>query len=256
MNRTLVSSLFLFLFSTVCFSQNTPVSDENVPLGMYLGADNKEIIYTKYAQVGLTLLTNGYTLSFRRLHTKSAFYEHGYEVDLSLIRNPKEVSIRNGSYYGYRGYCFVKINTHFNLRLGYGLNKEIADKADIGAIEINYFISGGISLAMLKPVYLYVIENDGIQKRRYDPVIYPQSAIVGGTWFFNGLGEMSFSPGLYARVGLNFDYAIKEKSIMAVEAGVVVDYYFKKLNVMMDAAQNYSLYNAFYISIYFGRKWN
>ncbi|MDD4819227.1 MAG: hypothetical protein PHD21_00095 [Flavobacteriales bacterium] len=236
--------------------QNVTNADENVPIGMSYGADNKEIIYTKYAQGGITLQNNGYSLSFRRLHTKSAFFEHGYEVDLSLIRNPKEVQIRNGVYYGYMGYCFGKENTHFNLRVGYGLNKEIADKADLGAVEINYFICGGISLAMLKPVYLYVVENDGIEKRRYDPSQHPQSVIVGGTWFFNGLGEMSFHPGVYARVGINFDYAVKEKSILAVEAGVVVDYYFSKLHIMSNDSQNLSLYNAFYVSFYFGRKWN
>lgn len=32
---------------------------------------------------------------------------------------------------------------------------------------INYFISGGLSLALLKPVYLWVIESDGLVKYTY-----------------------------------------------------------------------------------------
>ncbi len=246
-------SLFLVISSCFLYPQSL---DDDVLLPIDAGVDNREIIYTKYASGGLSFLTHGYQASFRRQHTRSAFYEHGYEIDLSLIRHPKEVSVRSGAYLGSKPYCYGKVNTHINLRAGYGLNKEIASRVDMGAVEINAYVAGGLSLAVLKPVYLYVADEEGIVKRRYDPEKYPQSAIMGGTWFFNGLERCNFHPGIYLKAAINFDYSIKEKNILTLEVGTVIDYYFTDVKIMKSPAKNYSLYNAFYISMFFGKKWN
>ncbi len=248
--------LLFFNVSLICVSLSGQNGDNDLLPSIESGVDNHEIIYTKYASGGLSYLTHGYQASFRRQHTRSAFYEHGYEIDLSLIRHPKEVNVRSGVYLGGMPYCYGKINTHINLRAGYGLNKEIADRVDMGAVEINAYVASGLSLALLKPVYLYVADDDGIVKRRYDPDKYPQSSIMGGTWFFNGLDRINFHPGVYLKAGINFDYSMREARILTLEIGAVIDYYFTDVKIMKAPAKNYSLYNAFYISMFFGKKWN
>ena len=92
--------LLFFIVSLICVSLSGQNGDNDLLPSIESGVDNHEIIYTKYASGGLSYLTHGYQASFRRQHTRSAFYEHGYEIDLSLIRHPKEVNVRSGVYLG------------------------------------------------------------------------------------------------------------------------------------------------------------
>ena len=49
---------------------------------------------------------------------------------------------------------------------------------------------------------------------------------------------------------------MREARILTLEVGAVIDYYFTDVKIMKSPAKNYSLYNAFYISMFFGKKWN
>ncbi len=178
-----------------------------------------------------------------------------------MIRHPKEVNDYNYYYIGGSTFAYGKLNSLYVLRFGIGENHEIAEKIDLGSIEINYFYYGGLSLGGVKPIYLEINKaapSSGfvdVATERYDPNEHNLNNIVGGVPFSKGFSEIAFYPGIYAKFGLNFDYKISTQKIGKIETGMVVDYYFKKVPIMAKA-ENYSYFLAFYVSINFGKKWN
>jgi len=228
------------------------------------GTELQGIIYLNEFQAGFSFNTNGYTLTARRSWSPTAFFERGFEADLVMIRHPKEINSYNPYYraFGASSYAYGKLNSLYALRIGIGENHEIAEKIDIGSVEINYFYYGGISLGGVKPIYLEINKvyplapnNSDLVTERYDPNKHSLEDIYGGVLFTKGFSEMKFYPGIYAKFGLNFDYKISTKKIGTLETGMVVDYYFKEVPIMAKA-KNYSYFLAFYISINFGKKWN
>ena len=68
-------------------------------------------------------------------------------------------------------------------------------------------------------------------------------------------------PGAYAKFGISFEYGSLEDRIKAIETGIVLDVYYKKVPIMakIDTKNNYDpnnrLFLSFYISIHYGKKW-
>ena len=259
-NTNIIISKLLFMalvwiVPSSIFSQE--INDEEKNNGIEL----RGVIYTKQFQSGISLNTSGYSLNARRSWSPTAFFERGYEVDLAIIRHPKEVNDYNYFYIGGSTYAYGKLNSLYTMRFGFGEKHEIAEKIDIGSVEINYFYYGGISLGGVKPVYLEIntapISSDlvTVSTERYDPKKHNLNNIIGGVPFTKGFSEMQLYPGIYAKFGIDFDYKISTRKIGTLETGIVVDYYFKEVPIMAKIKNN-SYFLAFYLSVNFGKKWN
>ena len=251
----LLITVFIFAFS---HSVNAQINKDEEIKG---GTELKGIIYKQEFSAGFAFATNGYSINGRRMYAPSAFYERGFEADIVMIRHPKEVNMIDWPYrtLGSSTFPYGKLNSLYAIRFGYGENKEIAEKIDLGSIEINYFYYGGVSLGGVKPVYLKINKtgtaNLDLHTEKYDPTRHNLSNIYGGVPFTKGFSEIKFYPGIYAKFGLNFDYKISTKKIGTFETGIVVDYYFKEVPIMAEI-KNYSYFLSFYMSINFGKKWN
>jgi len=216
-------------------------------------------IYYQQFQAGFSLNTNGYSLNARRTWTTSLAYKRGFEMDIAMIRHPKEINDYN--YIGGKSFVYGKLNSLYTVRLGFGEKRKIAKKIDIGSIEISYFYYGGLSLGGVKPIYLEIntapITSDFVHAstERYDPDKHDLYNIIGGVPFTKGFSEIKIYPGIYTKFGIDFDYKDSTKKIGTLETGVVVDYYFRDVPIMAKT-KNYSYFFALYLSINFGKKWN
>lgn len=255
-NRLKLISVFfgvlLLLQGNSLLGQNRNDSDEEQIIGTELGG----VIYKSEFQGGFAFNTHGYSINLRRSWAPNAFYERGFELDIAMIRHNKEINRYN--YDGGSSYVYGKLNSLYALRLGVLENREIAEKIDIGSIEINYMYSGGLSIGGVKPIFLEVIDPtsyNSIVVERYDPAEHSIDEIYGGTPFTKGFSEIKIYPGIYAKFALNFDYKVSTTKIGTLETGIVVDYYFQKVPIMA-YADNHSYFIAFYLSINFGKKWN
>ena len=98
--------------------------------------------------------------------------------------------------------------------------------------------SGGLSLAVLKPVYLEIIESTPspsefvLTEQRYDPNNDTPANIYGGASVFDGLGELTFHPGVYGRFGFNFDYGKRHDMVKGIETGIEIDAYPQQIPIM------------------------
>ena len=197
-------------------------------------ADYRRQVFEKEVTFGIIGHSRGYSLNTRIMKFRDGFTKTGLEIDLVKLRHPKEVkspSLGQGS--NSRGYVFNRINSFYTIRAGYIYENVLYDKTDQGTVAITMVLSGGLSLGLVKPVYVQLPPEDSrpgqpaeIRNVRYNPLEHNQSEILGESNWFKGIWETKLKPGVYAKVGMNFDYQLIEKKVTALEAGIVYDYFF------------------------------
>ena len=77
--------------------------------------------------------------------------------------------------------------------------------------------------------------------------------IVGGAKFNNGWSQLKVVPGLYLKASARFDYGRYNEMINALEIGLSGEYYFKKIQQMVDIKQ-YNYFIGAYVAMVFGRR--
>jgi hypothetical protein len=150
------------------------------------------------------------------------------------------------------------------IHLSYGIKRTIADKARRNGVRLSFIFFGGISLGLLKPYYLELIQpNDSNSIPQHKPERYSdenksrfldKSLIYGAAPIRYGLGQMQPVPGIHIKSGLNFDWGTKDQFVKALEAGVMLDLYYKRLPILINNHNRFYQLAA-YLSFHFGKRW-
>lgn len=222
------SILIVFFVATEGFSQGE-LSEE------------AHIFYRNERTYAGQLYSNGWGLNMGFTKRKDAFRSNTFGFGFSSIHHPKEYKSQSPYTQGWgRSYVFGKMNEALAIRVNVGKQKEIFSKYDKGGIAIRYYYSGGISLALLKPIYYQKIVSIDYETGKivYDASLfdpdYMQSVydIYDRESFFVGLNETKLNPGVFARAGLSFEYSAAEETINALEIGLQMEGFLKELQVM------------------------
>lgn len=195
------------------------------------------------------------------------YNKQGWEIDLVNIRHEKEVNIYNPFDNSARGFVYWKLNSFYAARFGYTRDFVIVDKTDQGTVAFDIVASGGLSLGMLKPVYLEIYQEVGngsfiLVTERYDPDIHDFNDIYGRSSFFKGFGEIDFRPGIYGKLGAVFDFNLFDERVTTLELGTIVDVYPSEIPIFFipeanpEGLENRSVFLQFYLTFNFGKKWN
>ncbi|MCX6226298.1 MAG: hypothetical protein NTV01_16375 [Bacteroidia bacterium] len=208
-----------------------------------------------------SLNSNGWGINYRYNKRIDAFSSMIFDVDLASIHHPKEIKSQSPYIGGWgRSYVFGKTNEAFSLRGGAGYQKELFSKFDQGGISIRFFSGAGLSLALLKPVYYQKVTGLNTatmelywEKSLFDPD-YMQSVydIYDRESFFTGINESTVVPGFYARAGLSFEYSSEDRLIHAIEGGIQLEGFLKKL-LILATSDNHQLFLTLYVSYRFGK---
>lgn len=198
---------------------------------------SSKILLRNETSISAGLTNNGYGLGYRYGKHKWAKIKMLYQADLFLTKHPKE--IKSSSYYfPQKSFVYGKVNTLFNLHLGYGIQQEIFSREDVGGVAIRYLITGGPTFAFLKPNYYQVTYVVGEYVVEDFDTFFDNSAhagiIIGDASFFKGFGETRIVPGLFIQAGINFDYNQSDEVYNALEAGLMLDVYMNKLPIMSE----------------------
>ncbi len=208
-----------------------------------------------------SLNSNGWGVNYRYSKRLNAFSSIIFDADLASIRHPKEIKSQSPYIGGWgRSYVFGKTNEAFALRVGTGYQKELFSKFDQNGISIRFVSGGGLSMALLKPVYYLKITGFNpstleVSKERslFDPD-YMQS--IYDIWdresFFAGVDEAKIIPGFYVRTGLSFEYSSEDRVIHALEGGVQLEGFLKKLPILA-TEDNRQLFLTLFASYRFGK---
>jgi hypothetical protein len=223
---------------------------------------NNNLIYGHQGAVGAFLHSEGWGVFYRRAKEVSLTNKRFWEAETATMHNPKEHKVDNTNYSDASSYYFGKLNGMQVFRLGAGYSTTIARKPNQRQVEIDVVYAAGLSVAVTKPYYLQIITNPGstsdgyiLSDEIYNPKTDTPSNIYGRASVLDGIEQLSFYPGLYARGGFNFDFASKHKRIEALEAGVEFDGYPKVIPIMA-YTKNAQIFANFYLSFSIGSRWN
>lgn len=212
------------------------------------------------ASGGVMVHSNGFGAVYQRGRYLTGYSKRFFEVQVLNYRHSKEVKTENAGFDNKKGYFYGKLNSFFIIRPGIGYQKVIYTKPDQRGVEIRYVAFGGLSLGLAKPIYLLVAQERPSQVGydvltvRYDPDKHFTDNIIGRGPFTRGISEISIHPGLYGKLGLNFEYGMLDDKTRALETGICIDAYPQKLPLMAND-RNQRVLLSIYLTISYGRKW-
>lgn len=216
------------------------------------------LIRTERSWGGL-IHTQGLGANYWRAKHKTAAIKSVYEFEFATIKHPKEIKSINPYFENAKSYKFGKLNSAALFRANIGRHNTLNNKPYWGGVEVRYMLSGGISAAILKPVYLSILYPTSIPYKylvvdeKYDPDKHNSDMIYGRASFFKGLNEIKIYPGLNTKLGLSFEYGNKVEYVRTLDVGVIGDIYLKEVPIMaFDANNNYFI--TFFVSLHFGKR--
>jgi hypothetical protein len=222
--------------------------------------NDTKVLLRKEQSGFLMIHTSGFGFGYRNGRHLTGYKKRVFEVELTGMKNPKEIRVSSG-FQDAKSYIYGKENSFFLLRSGIGIQKIINSKPYWGGVELRYFYYGGISLGLLKPVYLYILHETNspsvynLSMEKYDPNIHSADNIYGRAPFFQGFNKIKPLPGLYFKTGLNFEYGAYTESLKAIEAGIAVDAYLKDVPILA-FNDNKKIFVSLYLSFHFGNRGN
>lgn len=240
MKKLLIIAVFMF-FGTVSLHAQGELNEQ------------QKVFFRNEISFGILLNSDGFGVSFREAARVDYLNKRLLEFEGGLIKDPKEYKISNPSNQSQSTYVYGKLNSAFYLRAGFGHQKELYKKADLGGIAIRYFYTVGPVMAIYKPIYYNTINLTAAGPEFRDEkfnITSPQD-IYGRASFIKGLNETKILPGIFAKGGLNFEYSKEDKVIHAIEVGAQINAFPKVVPIMANS-DNKSVYFSLFVSYRFG----
>ena len=220
------------------------------------------IAYHKQSAFGLKLVSDGYGAFFEMGRAKSVKKALLFQLDISERKHRKEEKQTNYAI-PTSPFIFGKINYVYPVKLGVQQQILLGNKTNRNGVSVTGNIGGGLNLAFLRPYYLEV--NDPVHgNRTYIKYESADSALfvdpgelsalqVSGSGLSKGWGDMTVTPGAYAKMALRFDYGKFNEMVNALEVGISGDFYTKKIPQMVYSEPQQFFFTA-YVAILFGKR--
>ncbi|OFX76284.1 MAG: hypothetical protein A2X12_11770, partial [Bacteroidetes bacterium GWE2_29_8] len=146
--------------------------------------ENKTILYKQENVYGITINNNGFGISYKNSRNITGSKKFDICIDFVNIKDDKEYKVFSENENA-KGFVYGKLSSLYVLRTGLGLQRKLFEKPEKRGVEIKYNISGGLSTAFLKPVYLYIKNYSRISydyvltSEKYDPNKHDLDNIFG-----------------------------------------------------------------------------
>jgi hypothetical protein len=240
-----------------------------------VNATSKGILYKTEKAFDIRLHTNGFAVAMNWGEILNYYTTRYYHLEIGHMKDQRER--RRNKNLSFRGlgtssdFVFGKQNTMFALRGGIGFKKYLSEKTRRRGIAVGYSWEVGPSVALLRPYYLDLIFNvetetglaselrsEKFSEENRDKFLDVNNDIYGSSGFFENLNEWSFIPGIQGKFALHLSKGAFDKSVRALEVGVMADIYSKRVPIMIetDAVSNKPYFFNFYASIQFGKRAN
>jgi len=255
-----ISALFLMTFLSLGFDAKAQVPEQKATI-----FDEATVVYKEMMYGGLFLHTNGFGASYTYGRNKTAFESATYQIDVAIMRHPKEVRSLNPFYEDSRSFVYGKLNAFFQIRPSYGKRVLKYDKIRTSGVAVGYSWRVGPALGFTKPVYLELIPRDEGSPFRRPPIVEratldhferAQVDVFGRAGGLRGFNEIQFHPGLHGAFAFNFDYDPRREGMKGLEVGVAVEYYPLSDIEIMAATRNTNLFVNLFLTLQFGKKYN
>lgn len=217
----------------------------------------------KATHFGLTT-GRGWRVGWQRGELKTWYRTHFFQINLSEIRHEKEHRQASDPSLGrsFRSYVFGKQNNFFAVRGGWGRTRYFSEKARQKGVALGMSWMAGPTLGILKPYYLALRREGepGVSRQvleKYSDenahLFLDNTKIVGAAPFFKGFTEPKFMPGGHASVALHIDWGAFDEYVKALEVGLQLDLFPKKVPILV-SEENRSFFLNFFVIMQFGKR--
>ena len=133
------------------------------------------------------------------------------------------------------------------------LPRYLSEKARRKGVAVGISYEFGPSIGLVKPYYLEINDSDSSREsnqvttksEKFTPEtverFLSEQLILGSSGFSTGLSEISLLPGVQAKAAIHLDWGAFDEFVRGVEAGLMVDVYFRRVPIMVDDALVQSL---------------
>lgn len=208
--------------------------------------DDVRVFYGDEISFSCGVHTNGFGIGARLAHRKNALEKRFLEFQITSIIHPKEIKIPSD--FGGK-YVYGKNNNILSLMFSVGNQNEQFSKLDRGSVAVRYLSYAGVCLALEKPYYY-----SNPQKQR-DYFLFNDStsaARVKKAPYYIGFSEISLVPGIFAGIGVNFEFSNQPNRIQILEFGCNVQVYMRKLEILHTNSNSF-IYPTIYMIYRFGK---
>lgn len=261
---------------TICFVLLFPLLGlmaQNTFQPKQVVSNNVGIVYDKEFTFDIRLHTHGLALGVNIGRLKTFYKTRFYQFEIGELRHPKEEreSNENPNFGGRssRSFFFGKQNSLYVLRGGIGEKRYFSEKAKERGLAIGISYVVGPSIGLLKPYYLDLIRSGVDNTPEISSEKFSEENaerfldvrnIFGSSGFSRGISELSILPGIHAKAGVHFDWGAFDEFVKAIEAGVMIDAYFKKVPIMVETdeinnAENRPFFINLYLTLQLGKRW-
>ncbi|MBR9921471.1 MAG: hypothetical protein GYB31_11585 [Bacteroidetes bacterium] len=230
----------------------------------------KGVVYNKETTFDLRMHTRGLAVGLNFGKLRTYYLTRFYHIGLGELRHHKEnrtsLDQTGGGSSVSRPFVFGKQNNFYALRLGMGEKRYFSEKAKRKGVAIGLSYEGGFSLGLLKPYYLQLYSTETsnpsspIITVKYseeiaDSFLNPWN-IYGAAPWSKGLGELRLAPGLHTQVAVHFDWGAFDEYAKAIEAGIMLDVFFREVPIMADIedAENRPFFLNLFVNLQFGKR--
>lgn len=215
--------------------------------------DNKKILFTNEVTPIIGLYSNGWGFGFIKGRRVAGQTKRLLDVEFAEVWHPQQVKL---SYYG-QSVTYGKLNDLYVLSFMTGRQKEVVSKADKRSVAIRFAYEVGLCVGLEKPVYYEVDTSVNVNLyHQYSVEKFSKARSFSvdrysNMWFFYGLSETRFVPGLTARVFYDVDFSDRPNRIKSLVLGACGQVFHRKIE-MMATNENQWWYFSLFVGWRFG----
>jgi hypothetical protein len=194
-------------------------------------------------------LIGGFAFRYSKAINETMY--HSFSLELTDVRHPKEQrrpSRLTGEFFtpGKRNFLYV-------LRPQYGREWVLFKKAEERGIQVNAIGAIGPTIGIVAPYIIdYQFTNEIIRTEQYDPAIHTSfEAVLGTGSFAQRLTDAKIQLGASLKTSLALEFSAFKGSQVGFEAGMMIDAYSKKVEIM-GLAQNKQIYPSAFFTLFYG----
>jgi hypothetical protein len=179
---------------------------------------------------------------------KDKLYET-FGLEILNVKHPKEQRYTSNQ----TGTSFIwgKQNYLYSIRLQYGYDKILYQKAPQQGVQINFGVAAGPTIGLEAPYY---VMTQGGNTQQYNPEeITSLSQIAGPGRIFEGLGQSKIVPGLNAKAAVAFEFGAFRNNVTGIELGVSAEQFTRQI-VLVPTQGNRSFFTAAFITLFWGSR--
>ena len=215
--------------------------------------------FTRQSVTAIKNHHDGWGVLFEKGFSKSPYKATLIQFELGEKQHRKEQKQSASAFFG-RPFVYGKQNIFYQAKLGMGRQILLGGKTNKNGVAVYGIFVGGFSAGLLRPYYLEFDTGIGVADLKYQTATRDaflnqdqSKRILGGTGLNKGWNEISFTPGIYAKASLRFDWARFNQVVSALEVGFMADLYSQRVVQMIDLPGK-TFFPTGFISLNFGKR--